>query len=406
MDLTGIALSGLKGKALSMENFPKATEIRAILPAICLEPDTAKSLGYLGVSAVGTALCAAAGVAMLSYLNPANFLTWPVWALYSAVTGTVAMGLWVLAHECGHGAFSKNKTLQDAIGYAIHSAMLVPYYSWQRSHAVHHQYTNHMELGETHVPETSSGGSLKLRSRFVRLLGKTRGIQAWGAMQSFLHLVIGWPAYLLIGATGGSARGMTNHFYPNPLTTPDQPKKELFPGNWKAKVYQSDIGIAATLVGVVTWAVCNGLPQVMALYGGPLIVINAWLVIYTWLQHTDTDVPHFSSDSHTFVKGALHTIDRPYNKLDPWGAIDFLHHQIGTTHVAHHFDSSIPHYKAQAATDAIKANFPDFYLYDPTPIPQALWRVAKGCAAVEQRGDKWVWINEGVEEQVQQVVNK
>jgi len=23
------------------------------------------------------------------------------------VTGTVAMGLWVLAHECGHGAFSK-----------------------------------------------------------------------------------------------------------------------------------------------------------------------------------------------------------------------------------------------------------------------------------------------------------
>jgi fatty acid desaturase len=116
------------------------------------------------------------------------------------------------------------------------------------------------------------------------------------------------------------------------------------------------------------------------------------------LQHTDVDVPHFSQDKHTFVKGALHTIDRPYNKLDPWGAIDFLHHQIGTTHVAHHFDSTIPHYKAQVATDAIKEAFPDFYFYDPTPIPQAIWRICKGCASMEKRGDRWVWNNAGVED--------
>jgi fatty acid desaturase len=328
---------------------------------------------------------------------------WPIWSLYSVVTGTVAMGLWVLAHECGHGAFSKNRALQDAVGYVLHSIMLVPYYSWQRSHAVHHQYTNHMELGETHVPESVEGAtkSLQLRNSFVQRWGKVRGMQAWGVLQSFLHLVIGWPAYLLIGATGGPARGMTNHFYPEPLTTPDQPKKELFPGNWKTKVYQSDIGIGATVAAVAVWAVCNGPAQVMALYGGPLLVVNAWLVLYTWLQHTDTDVPHFSSDSHTFVKGALHTIDRPYDRLDPWGIIDFLHHKIGTTHVAHHFDSTIPHYKAQVATDAIKANFPEYYLYDPTPIPQALWRVAKGCAAVEQRGEQWIWSNQGLEDRVE-----
>jgi fatty acid desaturase len=114
------------------------------------------------------------------------------------------------------------------------------------------------------------------------------------------------------------------------------------------------------------------------------------------LQHTDVDVPHFSDENHSFVKGALHTIDRPYDKLDPWGVIDFLHHKIGTTHVAHHFDSTIPHYKAQAATDAIKEKYPNMYLYDPTPIPEAVWRISKGCTAVEKRGDKWVWNNEGV----------
>ena len=273
--------------SLQNEDFPKAKEVRQVIPADCFEPDTTASLGYLAVSTVGTTLCTAFGIAALSVLNPANPLTWPLWAGYSVVTGTVAMGLWVLAHECGHGAFSKNKKLQDAVGYIIHSIMLVPYYSWQRSHAVHHQYTNHIELGETHVPEAMESkeeGSYARRQQFLNLFGKDRGIQAWGALQAFLHLGVGWPAYLMIGATGGEARGMTNHFYPNPLTEPDMPKKELFPGNWKEKVYKSDIGIAAVIGGVLAWAACDGVAEVMALYGGPLIVVNAWLVLYTWYE--------------------------------------------------------------------------------------------------------------------------
>jgi omega-6 fatty acid desaturase (delta-12 desaturase) len=294
--------------------------------------------------------------------------------------------------------------LQDAIGFILHSALLVPYYSWQRSHAVHHQYTNHMGLGETHVPERvfdDEDDSGDFRQSFLNKFGEKNGMKAWGVYQGFLHLVVGWPGYLLLGATGGPDRGMTNHFYPYPLTTPPNPKKELFPGNWKEKVYQSDIGIAAVVGGLVAWAACHGVGEVMALYGGPLIVINAWLVLYTWLQHTDVDVPHFSDEDHTFVKGALHTIDRPYDKLDPFGFIDFLHHKIGSTHVAHHYDSSIPHYKALEATNAIKENFPELYLYDPTPIPEALWRVCKGCAVVEKRGDKWVWKNNGLEKAVE-----
>jgi omega-6 fatty acid desaturase (delta-12 desaturase) len=286
MDMTGIALSGLNGQALQWTNddFPEARELRAVIPQHCFEPDTATSLGYLSVSVVGTALCTAVGVSLLNVLPPENLLTLPFWALYGAVTGTVAMGLWVLAHECGHGAFSKNKTIQDTVGYCLHSLFLVPYYSWQRSHAVHHQYTNHMELGETHVPEPMErdGGSLKLRNSFLNQFGSTLGMRLWGALQSFLHLIIGWPAYLLIGATGGADRGMTNHYWPDPLTTPRQPKKELFPGNWKEKVFKSDVGVAAVAASAIAWAVCNGLPQMMALYGGPLIVVNAWLVLYTW----------------------------------------------------------------------------------------------------------------------------
>jgi len=401
-DMTGIALSGLNGKALKWKesDFPKAKELKAVIPKDCFVPETKTSMKYLSVSVIGTTLCTLFGARMLSVFNPSRLMNLPFWTAYSAVTGTVAMGLWVLAHECGHGAFSKNKKIQDTVGYMLHSLFLVPYHSWQRSHAVHHQYTNHMELGETHVPEKcgkdDDGPSLGHRTIFMNTFGKKTGVRLWGALQSTLHLLIGWPAYLMIGATGSPERGLTNHFLPNPLTTPKQPRRELFPGKWKQKVLKSDIGVATVgaAAAALTWT--KGMPLMMAIYGGPLIVVNAWLIIYTWLQHTDVDVPHFSHDDHSYVKGALHTIDRPYDKLDPWGFIDFLHHKIGTTHVAHHFDSTIPHYKAEVATEAIKKAYPDMHLYDPTPIPQALWRVAKGCTGMEKRGDKWIWNNEGI----------
>jgi hypothetical protein len=291
IDLDGIKFSGLKGKALSLTtaDFPDTATVRKVIPEDCFEPETAKSLGYLSVSVIGTALCTAFGVAALPILDPAQIWTLPFWLAYSVVTGTVAMGLWVLAHECGHGAFSKDKKLQDAVGYVLHSIMLTPYYSWQRSHAVHHRYTNHMELGETHVPENMNAvdsdklyDSIELREKILKQFGDEQGIKIWGGLQAFLHLIIGWPAYLLIGATGGPDRGRTNHYYPYPLTEPKQPKKELFPGNWKEKVYQSDIGCAVVAASALVWAACNGPAEMMALYGGPLIVVNAWLVLYTW----------------------------------------------------------------------------------------------------------------------------
>lgn len=87
--------------------------------------------------------------------------------------------------------------------------------------------------------------------------------------------------------------------------------------------------------GLALWAAKAGVAKVAALYGGPYLVVNAWLVLITWLQHTEVDVPHFDAKNWSFVKGAFHTVDRPYGRV-----LDFLHHQIGSTHVAHHVSFS------------------------------------------------------------------
>ena len=44
-----------------------------------------------------------------------------LWSLYGFATGLVATGLWVIAHECGHQAFSESKFINNAVGWVLHS---------------------------------------------------------------------------------------------------------------------------------------------------------------------------------------------------------------------------------------------------------------------------------------------
>jgi fatty acid desaturase len=307
--------------------------------------------------------------------------------------GTVATGMWVVAHECGHRAFSDNERLQNAVGYVFHTLLLVPYYSWQRSHAVHHARTNHMSEGETHVPYAVSDNAEEFHAIGVPKLEKRKrsfakgllGKLQFGANRLWSHLVFGWPAYLLGGATGGPIRGKTSHFDPRQGA---QGRNALFPGKFADKVWWSDYGIAAMLAVLAVWGAVAGWQQPALLYFAPLAFTNMWLVLYTWLQHTETDVPHFDKGDWTWSKGTFMTIDRPYGPI-----FNFLHHGIGSTHVVHHINHEIPHYNAWEATEAVKKAFPDLYLYDPTPVHEALWRVSTHCVAVEKKeGSMGAWV--------------
>ena len=85
--------------------------------------------------------------------------------------------------------------------------------------------------------------------------------------------------------------------------------------------------------------------------------VNHWIVLITFLQHTDPLLPHYRSGEFTFPRGALATFDRSLlGDLGPvmaWLAAT-LTHGISETHVAHHVHSKIPHYHAWEATDALR----------------------------------------------------
>ena len=379
--MSNINFSGLKGQALFIDksDIPSLKEFQNVIPNHYFKSKTSTSLRYLLQSFLIQAIVFVIGLSI-----PMTKEVIPIWVIYSFLSGTTAMGFWVIAHECGHGAFSKNKTLETIIGYLLHSLLLVPYFSWQRSHSVHHRFTNNVNKGETHVPLVVDGDGLTEKTGgkeeliFSSILGKKK----YGIFQLTLHLIFGWPAYLLTGSTGGLKYGTSNHFWP---TKPFS--KALWPTIWAKKVWISDIGVVLTFLGIIFLISKYGIFPIIVMYIGPLLVVNCWLVVYTWLHHTDTDVPHLSNKEFTFMRGAMLSIDRPYGKI-----LNFLHHHIGSSHVVHHVCPSMPHYHAKKATVLIKKTFKKAYLFNPDPIHVALWNIACNCVAVKLKTNEGIYI--------------
>ena len=155
--MSNINFSGLKGKALEIKtsDIPSLKEFQNIIPDKYFNSITRISLRYLLQTILIQSVVILIG---LSIPFTPNMI--PIWILYAFISGTTAMGFWVIAHECGHGAFSKNKVVETSLGYLLHSLLLVPYFSWQRSHAVHHRFTNNVTNGETHVPLVVYGNGI------------------------------------------------------------------------------------------------------------------------------------------------------------------------------------------------------------------------------------------------------
>merc|ERR1712003_253060 len=180
--------------------------------------------------------------------------------------------------------------------------MGTPYFSWQRSHAVHHSKVNHIYEGESHVPKKTGEGY----SHYMRVLKEKAGTLVHGVWSSFV-VMVGFVLYLLFGASGGPAYGLTNHFWPKGIF-----KTKLFPKKWHAKVIASGAAVIGVIGALAYWAKCTSFWTVAAVYGGPYLILNAWLGVVTLLHHTDVDVPHLEGEEWSFIRGAFLTIDRPY----------------------------------------------------------------------------------------------
>ncbi|EAU81574.2 delta 12 fatty acid epoxygenase [Coprinopsis cinerea okayama7 len=306
----------------------------------------------------------------------AECLRWIAWGVYWWFQGLIFTGLWVIGHECGHGAFSDYKIVNDVLGFIIHSFLWTPYFSWKISHHRHHSNHASMERDEVYVPKTREDLGIPDRPNdeidWDEIFGDT---PIYTLFLLIRQQVLAFPAYLLYNVSGQkNYPKWTNHFDPNSI---------LFTKEQRTAVILSNIGIAAMVWGVTYATSLFGAAQVTKFYGIPWLCVTHWFIMITYLHHTDPVLPHYRGKEWNFQRGAAATVDR--NFLG-WQGRFFLH-DVAHFHVIHHFFPKMPFYHGPQATQHLKAFIGDHYVYSDIPVFKALWDNYNNCQFVENEGE-------------------
>ncbi|QAY77972.1 fatty acid desaturase [Sphingosinicella sp. BN140058] len=77
--------------------------------------------------------------------------------------------LFLIQHDCGHGAFFKNRSANDWVGRCIGVLTLSPYDFWRRTHAIHHAGTGNLDKRGIGDVDTLTVREYAGRSRWGRL---------------------------------------------------------------------------------------------------------------------------------------------------------------------------------------------------------------------------------------------
>lgn len=251
------------------------------------------------------------------------------YVVYRSLAGLPLTGLWVLGHECGHGAFSTDKFISNTVGWTLHSALMNPYFSWRSSHGRHHQYANNVSTDLNYVPP--------LRAEYAELFRGNIDMEHLAEdapivvlLRILIQQIVGWPWYLLTHITAGpnsapkKSRGWwdNSHFLPS---------SSLFRHNEFWYIVASDVGIILMSMAVYSMAQRFGTWTIIWAYFIPLAWVNHWIVMITYLHHTSPDLPKYTPQAWTYLRGALATVDR-----DPGWLLRHAFHHIVDLHVIHH----------------------------------------------------------------------
>lgn len=260
-------------------------QIRDAIPAHCFQRSAVTSLSYVFRD---MAVLASVFYVFHNYVTPEFVPSMParvaLWTLYTVIQGLFGTGVWVLAHECGHQAFSPSKVLNDTVGWICHSFLLVPYFSWKISHGKHHKATGNLARDMVFVPKTRH----EYASRVGKTIHELSELMEETPIATATHMIgqqlFGWPMYLFANVTGhdnhekqpegrgkGKANGFgggVNHF---------DPASPLFDSKDAKLIALSDLGLL--LMGAALYYVGSnhGWLNLLVWYGIPYLWVNHWL---------------------------------------------------------------------------------------------------------------------------------
>jgi omega-6 fatty acid desaturase (delta-12 desaturase) len=231
--------------------------------------------------------------------------------LLTVPAGAFLVRLFLIQHDCGHGAFFRGRTANGWVGRVIGVFTLTPYECWRRSHAHHHAGTGNLDRRGTGDLDTMTA------SEFRAL---PRGRQ-------WLYRVYRHPITLF--GFGAAYQFLICH---------------RFPAGWARRSWRSWLSAMGTNVAIVA----VGGAMVWLLGAGPFLWVQVPITltaasIGVWLFYVQHQFEHTTWDRNgdwNFHAAALH--GSSYYDLPVM--LRWLSANIGVHHV-HHLCSAIPFYR-------------------------------------------------------------
>jgi omega-6 fatty acid desaturase (delta-12 desaturase) len=126
------------------------------------DPDSARSLFEIAVTFLPFA-----GLWTLAW-TAIHLGLWQLSLLPSLLAAGLLVRLFMIQHDCGHGAFFRRRAANDWVGRAIGVLTLTPYDAWRRAHAAHHAGAGNLArrgIGDIDTLTVAEYRALPLRSR-------------------------------------------------------------------------------------------------------------------------------------------------------------------------------------------------------------------------------------------------
>ena len=219
--------------------------------------------------------------------------------------------LFMIQHDCGHGAFFRRRVVNDWVGRVIGALTLTPYDTWRRSHAIHHASSGNLQ-------RRGIGDVTTLTVREYLALSRWRRLGYRLYRNPLLMFGLG-PAYLFI----------VQHRLPIGLVR----------GGWQPwlSTMATNAAIAVIILAMI-WLVGVG-PFLLVHVPITLLAasIGVWLF---YVQHQFADTFWAEAPAWTLHEAALH--GSSYYELP--GILRWFTANVGVHHV-HHLCSRIPYYR-------------------------------------------------------------
>jgi omega-6 fatty acid desaturase (delta-12 desaturase) len=219
--------------------------------------------------------------------------------------------LFLIQHDCGHGAFFRHRAANDWIGRVLGVLTFTPYDVWRRAHAIHHATTGNLDRRGIGDIET-----LTVREYFARSWLGRLGYRLYRHPAIMFGL---GPAYLFL----------LQHRLP----------VGMMREGWRPWVSSVATNAAIALViALMMWFVG---PSRFLMVHVPIVLLAASMGVWLfYVQHQFEGARWTSDDSWNLHEAALHGSSH----YDLPGMLRWLTANIGLHHI-HHLSSRIPYYR-------------------------------------------------------------